>query len=572
MSTAKRDAKIPPKPGKEVVYLDVDDDITTVIDKVGEAKDKIVALVLPKRFATLQSIVNMRLLKRSADSASKNIVLITSEAALLPLAGAAGLHVAKNLQSKPEVPPSPVAAGSEKPVAPADPDAEVDADDAKLDYHRSIGVLAAGVAIDEPETIPLEDADEAEQEIGAKPKKTPRDKKLKVPNFERFRLGLVLAAAGGAALIVFLILAIFVLPKATVTLQTEATPVSATFELDTSTKVTALDEKQGLIPAELKSTTLTSTQKVQATGEQNNGKKASGSVEMTTCVTGPGQLKDVPAGTGISTNGLNFITQQNATFSFTFQNCSSGGFQYKSQSVTITAQQGGSKYNVSNTTFSVTGRSDTSASGSASGGTDDIKTVVSQQDVNSAAGKVSDEDKNKFVDEFKKKLGDDGFYLIDATFKAKDPAVSSSPAVGEAGDEAEVTVKINYSVLAVPKTELQKAVTDQLNKQIDTSKQKIGDEDVLKDITVSVQSQKSSSVATLSISADSTAVAIIDTGGIKQQVSGKKSGDINKLLSDLPGVKNVDVKMSPFWVSKAPKAGKITIVEQQVKAQPASEN
>jgi hypothetical protein len=79
-------------------------------------------------------------------------------------------------------------------------------------------------------------------------------------------------------------------------------------------------------------------------------------------------------------------------------------------------------------------------------------------------------------------------------------------------------------------------------------------------------------VATLSISADSTAVAIIDTEGIKKQVSGKKSGDIKKLLSGLPGVKNVDVKMSPFWVSKAPKAGKITIVEQQVKAQPASES
>lgn len=568
MSTAKHDAKIPPKPGKEVVYLDVDDDITTVVDKVEGAKDKIVALVLPKRFATLQSIVNMRLLKRSADSASKNIVLITSEHALLPLAGAAGLHVAKNLQSKPEVPPSPVDTGPEKPSVPQDPDAEVDADDAKLDYHRSIGVLAAGVALDEPETIPLEDADEEEKEADAKPKKAKRDKKLKVPNFERFRLGLVLAAVAGVALIVFLILAIFVLPKATVTLATEATPVSSVFQLDTSTKVTALDEKQGLIPAELKSATLTSTQKVQATGEQNNGKKASGSaVFAIPCSEVSGSFPTIPAGTGISSNGLFYITQDAATLSngdFINGNC------YFTDDAAIIAQTAGSKYNVSNASFSVTGHSNISASGSAAGGTDDIKTVVSQADVNGASGKISDDDKNKFADEFKKKVDEDGFYMIDATFKAKDPVVSSSPAVGEEGDQADVTVKINYSVLAIPKEELKKAVTDQLNKQIDTSKQKIGDEDVLKDITVSVQSQKSSTVATLSINADSTAVAIIDIDGIKQQASGKKTGDIKKLLSDLPGVKNVDVKMSPFWVSKAPKAAKITVVQQQVKTAPDS--
>src|SRR6266404_1395798 len=109
-------AKIPPKPSKEVIYVDVDDEITGIIDKVENAGSKVVALVLPKRAATLQSIVNMKLLKRSADSADKNVVLITSEAALLPLAGAAGLHVAKNLQSAPEVPEAPTGAAASAPA------------------------------------------------------------------------------------------------------------------------------------------------------------------------------------------------------------------------------------------------------------------------------------------------------------------------------------------------------------------------------------------------------------------------------------------------------------------------
>src|ERR1700759_1233799 len=99
--------------GKETIYVDVDDEITAIIDKVGAAKGKIVALVLPKRCPVLQSVVNMKLLKRTADNAGKNLVLITSEAGLLPLAGATGLYVASTPTSKPAIPNTPGAAGDE---------------------------------------------------------------------------------------------------------------------------------------------------------------------------------------------------------------------------------------------------------------------------------------------------------------------------------------------------------------------------------------------------------------------------------------------------------------------------
>src|SRR6266545_779348 len=95
--------------GKDVIYIDIDDEITAIIDKVRGSGEKIVALVLPKRATVLQSIVNMKLLKRTADEAKKHLVLITGEAGLLPLAGSVGLHVAKTLQSRPEIPTAPTA-------------------------------------------------------------------------------------------------------------------------------------------------------------------------------------------------------------------------------------------------------------------------------------------------------------------------------------------------------------------------------------------------------------------------------------------------------------------------------
>lgn len=574
MSSAK--AKIPPKahqparPGKDTIYVDVEDEITAIIDKVEHAKEKIVALVLPKRATVLQSTVNMRLLKRTSEKADKNVVLITSDPALLPLAGLAGLHVAKNLQSKPAVPAAPGAKSAE--AAAADEEAgDPDAEDVPttLDYHRSIGELATAHIADEAETIDMDE----EAPPAAKSKKTDRlkPKGLKIPDFDRFRLRLIIAAAAGVGLLIFLFLAIFVLPKATVTIKTTSLPVSADFELTTSESAQALDSAQKIIPAALKTSDQTVSQQVKATGQQNNGEKAKGSITMTAqrCAPNIGTPSDVPAGTGVSTNGLTFITQEKTTFSY--DSASGSCVNYKSGSVKITAQAAGAKYNVSGASFSVQGYS-ASASGSASGGTDVIVTILSQADVDKVKQQITTESSDAFSQAFQADLEKQNLFVIDATLKVSDAKVTTSPAVGQPASTASATVVVTYSVLTVSKDDLKKAVSDELNKNIDKTKQRLSADDVLKDITVDVGSQKSPTEVTLEIQQTTTAVPIIDVAAVKKQAAGQKTSTIKASISVIPGVEEVDVKMSPFWVSKAPKAGKITIIEQQIKAEPPSDN
>lgn len=559
------------KPGKDTVYIDLDDEITSIIDKVENAGAKIVALVLPKRAAVLQSIVNMRLLKRAAQNAGKNIVLITNDPAILPLAGAAQLHVAKNLQSKPHIPPSPVPL-HEAPEAPSDEpsetktEEEIDEANAKIDYGRSIGELAAAHEVEEPETIPLDSEDEADKDAAgasATKPKIAKDKRLKVPNFDKFRLLLGLGGVGLILLIVFIYLATSVLPKARITIKTTSLPVSANFNLTADTAAKTLDEEKGIIPAVLQKKDQTATSTVNATGQQNNGDKASGSVNMSAGVCSGTVPSDVPAGTGLSTSGLTYITQQKTTFAPVV---AGGKCTFQSTSATaIKAQTGGSKYNVSSASFSVSGRSDVSAAGSTSGGTDNNTTILSQADVDGAKQKITATDTDNFTKEFKKSLADQDLYVIESTLKLGDTVATSSPAVGSAATNANVTVKITYAILSVKKDDLKKVVTNQLNKQIDSAKQKPSNEDVLKGLTVSIQNQESPNKVALQLVEETTAVPIINEADVKKTVAGQKSGDIRSALSGLPGVKEVDVKLSPFWVSKAPKKpGKITIVQQQV--------
>jgi hypothetical protein len=571
----KKTVKSPPaKPGKDVIYLDVDDEITSIIEKVDDAKQKIVALVLPKRAAMLQSIVNMRLLKRSAASSGKNVVLITSEHALLPLAGAAGIHVAKNLQSKPVVPPTP--GGVDDSLV--DPEESANSEDLdnlddqpqKLDYNSPVGELAA--VNDEPEEIALDDDEDNKEKAAApaaasaKQSKT-KGKGLKVPNFDRFRV--LLLAGGGAliALIIFFILAATVLPKATITVKTSSTPVSLDTKYTSSGTAKELDETKKIIPAVFKTSDQTSNQQVTATGQQNNGEKARGAVTMSAGACSADVPSDIPAGTGFNSSGLNYITQERASFT---PRISGGKCTYRSDSTSIAAQAAGAKYNTSINGASI--RAGVNADGSTSGGTDNNVTILTQQDIDGAKAKISSADSDKFSKDFQKQLSDQGLYVLTSTLKVNDPAVTSSPSVGQPASTASVNVKITYSVIAVQRNNLEQAVKDALNKKVDQKKEKLSDQDVLKGLTITVQGQQPNSPnATLSLSKDTTAVPIIDEDAVKAAIKGKKENQIKEFLGAYPGVKDVDVKFSPFWVSSAPgKTGKIKIVEQQVNSDTGS--
>ena len=105
------------KMNKDVIYIDVEDDVTAIIGKIKASKEKIVALVPPKRVGVLQSAVNLRLLARMAKNADKRMVLITNNQALIALSAAAAIPVAKNLQSKPEI--AEIPALDTAPVSPA---------------------------------------------------------------------------------------------------------------------------------------------------------------------------------------------------------------------------------------------------------------------------------------------------------------------------------------------------------------------------------------------------------------------------------------------------------------------
>ncbi|HSH31329.1 MAG TPA: hypothetical protein VK963_01545, partial [Candidatus Saccharimonadales bacterium] len=91
----------------DVLYLEADEEITAAIDKLLGAKAASVRVVVPKRSTLLQSIVNLKLLKKAAADANKQLVLVTADRTATHLAGQVGLAVAASLNARPAVPTRP---------------------------------------------------------------------------------------------------------------------------------------------------------------------------------------------------------------------------------------------------------------------------------------------------------------------------------------------------------------------------------------------------------------------------------------------------------------------------------
>ena len=79
----------------KTLYIDVDEEITSIIDRLRKAEAPEVIVVVPKQAVLIQSLVNLKLLKKEADRRKKKIMLVTQDRIGKKLIEKAGILVQK---------------------------------------------------------------------------------------------------------------------------------------------------------------------------------------------------------------------------------------------------------------------------------------------------------------------------------------------------------------------------------------------------------------------------------------------------------------------------------------------
>jgi len=522
---------------KDVIYIDVEDDITAIIGKVKDSGSKIVALVPPKRIGAIQSAVNLKLVHRAAEQADKRLVIISNNSALMALAGSAGIPTAKNLQSKPEL--AEIAA-----LDIDDGEDIIDGADLPVGEHAKQAENVSEKESDED----LSGAAAAVPVVGATTatKATSTRTASKVPNFNDARKKIFLFGGIGLALIAFLVWALAFAPHARVIITAKTSDAALNSRVTIGPSLSS-DLKAGTIKAETKSIKKDSSVAFTATGKKDVGDRSKGVVSFSTSdadiVLGGGS---VPAGTVLtSQSGANYTTDSTVVFSPS---------NYKNATTGITATESGTKYN--GATGAVSGEP-SGISGTitqaTTGGTDKTITVVEQSDVDAVSdqvGKQSEADaaKSELKAQFK---GD--YVIIDSTFKADKGELKATPGVGQESTDGKGAYggSVTYSLTAVPKAEVKIYLDAYFAQQIDgKADQKVYDNG-LKSINFTNISGVENGFSA-NISTNGKIGPKIDEAKLKEFAKGKQYGEIQSEVQDVEGVESADVKFSPFWVSSAP--------------------
>lgn len=523
---------------KDVIYIDVEDDITAIVGKLKESSHDVVALVPPKRIGMLQSAVNLRLLARTATNTKKHLVIVTNNQALMSLAASAKIPVAKTLQSKPELAEISVLSidEGEDVIDGADMPSRSDNEE-NLNITDSLGVVATQLDKASPP--------EAGKKPSVKVKKGP-----KVPNFNTFRKKLLLAGVAAVLLISFLVWAIFFAPKAKVILSTRTTDAAVNQPINAGTELST-DHEKGTIKAESRQIKKEVSIEFSATGKKDVGEKASGKVRIKTdattiLVSG----LTVPAGTAVySSGGSEYFTDSAAVFPQGSASALNGVV------VGVTASESGSSFN------GATGSAITDADGvttvnfteTTSGGTDKTVTVATQEDIDNAMQKV---DESAKVDDAKKELETqfgDNYKIIPDVVDNDKSAVKSTVAANEEASNGKATISggVLFTMYAVSKNELSSYLDKVITTQIDNKDEQRIYDNGIKNVKFN-NTKKTDKTVSVNLSANGKIGPIVDAEKVKEIAAGKGYGEVQSELDGINGVENVDIEFSPFWVRSVP--------------------
>ena len=557
---------------KDVIYIEPEDDITDIISKIETSKSKIVALVPPKKAGVFRSVVNIKLIAKSAASASKTVVLVTTDPSITKLAASIKIPVTKNLQTAPSIPKIEEAPESTTEEDVIEQDQDIDDKSKAENTKDDAGDAASDDAPDD------DDKGEAE-----KPEIAPENAKKKmglkkstntlVAWFNEHRKVAIICGIGILLLIIVLVWALAIAPAATLTVGIKTELNNFSEAVSFTTKFDEEDADTGNFYLEEKKVETIKKVEFEATGQKNVGEKASGNLVVYTYfpITIPGGSTTVKAGTVFKIGNLSYTSDSDITLSWSgdlgslAQDCGN----YNSPSlrtsgclisgrVAVTATAPGEEYNIaaSNTGWSTSADVAVYSDKAMSGGTNEMITVVSKEDVEKAkeglVGSDQDENKEKLLSE----IGDN-MMAIEASFSQVTEDAVSSPAIGEeveSGVKPTLTAKTIATIYIIDKTKVEEFITE---------KAKLGENQKIYEIRDPFIENfaKTDNGFSGKLKTSYATGPKVTENGVIEIVKGKGLGQAQHDLRDINGIISVTINPSFPWVTSIPNdPNKITVI------------
>ena len=540
----------------KVIYLDVDEEITSVIDKIKKVEAKqAVALFFPKRASLTKSIVNLKLLKKQVDLLGRNIFIVTSDETGFNLAKRSGFAVRKTLNKNND-------------------------DIEKVDFKEKEKIDRIDIKRF------LKNNEELENEIENKDyfsknnqaikkdkpflnflnnKKEPK-KKRSSRKLEKGKI-VLLPSFGFKSLLFFslisfiLVSIIFfvVLPKATITIVPKSEPFSSDFEFSVSSNVENIDHENKIISGLIEEVDMKSgTEKFDATGEKDKGTKARGSVIIYNSYSSDPQL--LIASTRLQSQGkIYFLLSETTIPGAKIE----GGKQVPGvKEVFIEAEVSGEEYNIGPADFiipglaitkqkNIYGKSEVAMTG---GNTEKIK-IITEEDLNRAKDSILGKITQKGIEDIEKRIDGENM-IVENTVQKEIIELKTNGEKGKEKDNFEMELRAKIIAMSFNKKEAEELTFTSLNKELSPEKFFINSDIEngvdFEGVDFNIEHKQLS----LKLHINKEVAWKIDEKIIKKSIKGKNKEEVVRYLLENSIGEDVKVDYWPFWVEKVPQIEK----------------
>jgi len=535
----------------KAIYLDLDEEITSIIDRVKKSQEDRIVFIVPSGALVFQSLVNLRLLKKISDELQKKIVLVTNDKIGKSLAVQLGFEVSadqKNYEIERQKEELPQASAVVSEAIMAEPE-------------FSMAELVAKKQMPFGENNKDEKVEGREFSVGREGRRkhslfrklsflkkrisaiSSKDKTsfLQKPKGKVLKM---FAGVGGLAGIVALFVLFLVLPAAHITIRLQTSAFSYKTQLVVSTRAEVSDEDQKIIIGRLYEQTKTESVSVKTTGKKNLGEYARGTI---TVINKTSTTQSLMASTQFSApDGKIFRSD-----SYVVVNGNS------SSNVSVTASEAGEGYNIGPAHFiiiklhpSVYDYIYGESTSAFSGGTDRIVPYVTEEDYNSAKQKAADTVASLAKKQLTDKIPNDKVFPPEA-FASEILEASVAQEIGAEVSEMTVSISAKVSVIAYVREDYERVANLQLSALL-SSETKIVAANLLKAKKTVLDFDVKNGKYTLVTEGEATISRTFDEDKLKSNIIGKTTREAESYLTSQALVDDVRIEYWPFWVSRMP--------------------
>lgn len=518
----------------EILYLEPDEEITSVIDKIKQSPNARLCLVVPREATLLQSVVNLKLLIKEANNLKKEIALVTADKIGRNLAAKVGLTVYESVKmQQPVFQPAP-------PIPTTQEVIEINAmPSPKEEEQRPKGIDVHHFQEGARKWPKLKSEVKAQPVLG-----TGLSRHQIQRDFSKWKK--IIWPMVSLVVILILIAAFLVLPKVNVKLKVKSEKYEGNTNVQiSSNQATSIEDK--IFPGKLIDINQEKEEKFPTTGKKNLGGKASGTITIYNNL--DSNAHAFSAGTKLSSSSQTFVLKNSVSVpGATVQNLR---IVPGSINAEIEAENAGEEYNVKAGRFTIVGISASQQEAIYGQSTKDLAggfskevQVVSQNDYDQAKAKITQELNENLKKEYDSQAA--GMAILDGSEQTDLVEEAASAKVDGEATEFSLKIKERLRTMVFERESFNQFVIKILEMKLPSDKMlSLGPNDLISPTVKEKKYDQDSLFLEAKVSAQMS--SRVDIQKIKEKLLGKSQNQTQDYLKNLEGIDSTEIIYMPSW-------------------------